>query len=157
MVMRAEHEGKNAFGWQLPCWRNPAPGAWARLGILFEHDDDTVPGLHLCPPPLICAVAMLGRDKQQQDTLNLPLYFHTDEPKEIIRILVLCLSAQIRGRISIIYAWCQVDKQMSISLFPIALLAVQYQALTCNTYLNTYILNSIRFILQCCELQGRIQ
>lgn len=34
--------------------------------------DDTVPGLHLCPPHLICAASMLGRDKQQRDAPVFP-------------------------------------------------------------------------------------
>lgn len=34
--------------------------------------DDTVPGLHLCLPHLICAASMLGRDKQQRDTPVFP-------------------------------------------------------------------------------------
>ncbi|CAB1456258.1 unnamed protein product [Pleuronectes platessa] len=49
-------------------------------------DDDTVPGLHLCPPPLISEVAMLRRDKQQQEALISPSSFCTDKHTEIIRI-----------------------------------------------------------------------
>lgn len=76
IVMRGEHgikKSKKAFGWHFPPWLNPAPGAWARLfRFCLSIDDDTVPGLHLCPAPLISAVAMLGRDKQQQDALIFP-------------------------------------------------------------------------------------
>lgn len=64
---------KKTFGWHFPPWLNPALGAWARLfHFCLSIDDDTVPGLHLRPPPLISAVGMLGRDKQQQDALIFP-------------------------------------------------------------------------------------
>lgn len=76
IVMREDHRfkrSKKTFGRHYPPRLNPAPGAWDRLfGFCWSIDDDTVPGLHLRLPHLICAASMLGRDKQQQDAPVFP-------------------------------------------------------------------------------------
>lgn len=73
-------KSKKAFGCHFPPWLNPAPGVWARLfRFCLSIDDDTLPGLHLRPPPLIAAVAMQGRDKKQQDALIFLQSFHADK------------------------------------------------------------------------------
>lgn len=78
IVMRGKCgiKSKKAFGWHFPPSLNPAPDSWAKLfHFCLSINDDIVPGLHLCPPSLMSAIVMLGKDKQQQGALISPLVF----------------------------------------------------------------------------------
>lgn len=77
IVMRGEQQikerEKETFGRHYSAWSSPASGGSDRMfEFCLSADDDNVPGLHLCPAPLILRGGHAGKDKQQQGAPSFP-------------------------------------------------------------------------------------